>query len=372
MKRSAIALVAALTVALSAGSALAFHDGGVAYCAGCHTMHVSQDGRTGMHWTPGGNPYLLKFGNATDTCVRCHYWRGQMSNGQGYGPGGDFYWLTRSFSWTTSYGTTESSPANTHGHNVANKVFYIPVDPVLSSAPGGDFLSSNLGCTSCHDPHGNTNFRMLYDSTLGPVYGAGGRYSFAADAPVAVGTFGSTVVGGGGNETNTQHTVYKGGVSEWCANCHAGMHGDANDKFQHPTGVMLTSAIADNYNAYVSTENPDGGDPATSYMGLVPFEAVAIDLAAVNPANETGGPGASDRVMCLTCHRAHASPFADAGRWDFSATYLLTDSHPKAGDTGASAADIANRYYGYTFTANQRSLCNKCHAKDYGDRLPNP
>jgi hypothetical protein len=71
--------------------------------------------------------------------------------------------------------------------------------------------------------------------------------------------------------------------------------------------------------------------------------------------------------MCLSCHRAHASPFADAGRWDFTATFVATDSHPRAGDGGASALDIANRYYGYSFVSGQRSLCNKCHAKDADD-----
>ncbi len=359
--------VATLLIVVSAQSASAFHSGGVAACSGCHTMHVSQDGRVGMHWTPGGNPYLLKYGNATDTCVRCHYFRGEFSNGNGYGPGGDFYWLTRTFTWTTAWGTTESSSGASHGHNVANRVFGVTADPVLTHAPGGDFLSSSLGCTSCHDPHGNANFRMLYDSTLGPAYVGDARYAFTADAPLATGNAGTTLVGGGNNETDARHTVYKDGVDEWCANCHPAMHETGGSRFTHPTGVMLGSAIADNYNRYVSTDNPDGGQPTTSYAGLVPFEAVQIDLAAINAASATAGPGADDEVMCLTCHRAHASPFADAGRWDFTATYLARDSHPQTGDAGASAQDVANSYYGRSFGANQRSLCNKCHAKDYAD-----
>lgn len=360
-------LVATIFLVSTAASAFAFHDGGVAYCAGCHTMHVSQDGQPGPGWTPGGNPNLLKYGTATDTCLRCHATRGQFAGGQGYGPGGDFYWLTRTFTWTTPWGATESSSGASHGHNVVSQAYGVDADPVLATAPGGTFLGSRLGCTSCHDPHGNGNFRMLYGTDLGPSYGGGTRFGFTGDAPLARGTAGSAVIGGDGVETSARHTVYKSGISAWCANCHPALHADGGERFQHPTGAVLSSAIANIYNRYVSTDEPTGGTRATSYLGLVPFEAVNVDLDTVDPTNATTGPASSDRVMCLTCHRAHASPFADAGRWDFAATLLAADSHPRAGDLGATDQDIANRYYGVTFTAHQRSLCNKCHAKDYDD-----
>jgi hypothetical protein len=68
--------------------------------------------------------------------------------------------------------------------------------------------------------------------------------------------------------------------------------------------------------------------------------------------------------MCLSCHRAHASAFPDIGKWYFEDTLMLTDSHPKLTDTGATAADVANMYYGRVITAEQRSFCNKCHAQD--------
>ena len=68
--------------------------------------------------------------------------------------------------------------------------------------------------------------------------------------------------------------------------------------------------------------------------------------------------------MCLSCHRAHASAFQDIGRWDFTATFIVADSHPQDGDGGASAEDIENKYYGKVWTDKQRSLCNKCHIND--------
>ena len=101
-----------------------------------------------------------------------------------------------------------------------------------------------------------------------------------------------------------------------------------------------------------------------------------IDLGTVDTMDYTAGPTSNDQVMCLSCHRAHATPFADATRWDMAADFLVL-SHPAVAgadslgnpifDGGATQADIDNMYYGYTFTNDQRSLCNKCHVKDFGD-----
>ncbi|MFH1277981.1 MAG: hypothetical protein ABIK65_06360 [Candidatus Eisenbacteria bacterium] len=267
-----------------------------------------------------------------------------------------------------SAGHAEESAGETHGHNVIGPAYGLVQDGTLGASPGGDFLVQHLTCTSCHDPHGNESFRLLYGSALGPIYG-GGRYDFDDDAPFAAGNSRRTYVGGGGNETNGRHTVYKSGMAEWCANCHETFHSGNTTNFVHPTGEAVGGSVAEIYNLYVSTEDQTGGDPAVSYWGLVPFEDVDIDLATVDTENYTAGPTAADQVMCLSCHRAHASPFPDIGRWDFGATFMNDDSHPAPGDDGASLGDVANRYYGYSFTDNQRSVCNKCHVKDAFDAL---
>ncbi|MBK7703605.1 MAG: hypothetical protein IPI34_12330 [bacterium] len=355
-----------LALALSSGAALAFHDGGVAYCAGCHTMHNSQNGNLVDVNHPAGNAYLLNNGNASDTCLKCHAAYGQFAGGFGWGAGGDFYWVTKTFSWTTP--RAGSTQGYTHGHNIVSPAYGIVRDPVLAAAPGGDFDSQYLTCTSCHDPHGNENYRLLYgDEGTGPIYG-GARYDFDSPAPIALGNSRRTLGNSpsGVPETDLSHTVYKSGMSEWCANCHTDLHAGNTTDFVHPTGEDMGSLVAATYNAYISTDETSGGDPATSYRGLVPFEAVNVDLETIDPLNYTQGPTPQDQVMCLTCHRSHASPFADAGRWDFTSTHLIS-SHPQATDVGASADDVANKDYGYTLVTNQRSLCNKCHVKDFGD-----
>ncbi len=352
-----------LTLALSSSAVLAFHDGGVAECAGCHTMHNSQDGQAVTDNEAGYN-YLLVAGNSTDTCLSCHAGYGQFKDGLGYGPGGDFYWITRTYTWS-AHGHDAHSWGDSHGHNVISAAHGIAADATLTEAPGGDFLSQYLACTSCHDPHGNQNFRLLYGSAEGPKYN-GGRYPFTADAPIAKGNSRKTYVGGGGNETDSRHTVYKSGMSEWCANCHGDFLSDNTSNHVHPVGEDMGSTVASVYNAYISSDEIVGGAQATAYWGLVPFEAVNVDLDAIDSTNYTMGPDGNDQVMCLTCHRAHASAFPDAGRWDFTETFIA-DSHPVGTETGATPEDVANKYYEYTFVQNQRSLCNKCHIKDAFD-----
>src|SRR5512140_2430845 len=99
MRSILLGCLVGLALVAASGSAYAFHDEGVAYCQGCHTMHNSQDGAP-IDTTGGGHghDYLLKYGNGSDTCLRCHATYGQFDGGAGYGPGGDFYWVTKT--WT--------------------------------------------------------------------------------------------------------------------------------------------------------------------------------------------------------------------------------------------------------------------------------
>ncbi len=57
---------------------------------------------------------------------------------RGYGPGGDFYWLTKTYTWSGHGGTEESSGDN-HGHNVVSPAYGLTEDMTLTNAPGGDF-----------------------------------------------------------------------------------------------------------------------------------------------------------------------------------------------------------------------------------------
>jgi hypothetical protein len=427
----AMAISAAVMLA-AAGNASAFHSGGVANCAGCHTMHNSLQGAT-MTWNalPVGttNAYLLKGADASSTCLTCHH---STTNFSGYrvsspytsgagpsqrGPAGDFGWLTQSYSWLAGGGTTATSLGERHGHNIVASGFSYAADGTQLTAPGGTYDATKLGCISCHDPHGK--YRVLSDGTIesgapaqGKVYpytkGSGSyNNSEAPSATAAVGVY--RLLGGQGYAPKSYPTVpftadspaaiapstynrteavtqtrvaYGSGMSEWCKNCHNVMHSDTTGTglLRHPagSGAELGTTIAANYNMYTKSGNLTGED-TNSYWSLAPFETGHGNDAAGRAAmqglaridnSQLGGPTETSNVMCLSCHRAHASGWDSMLRWNGRTDYLVYSGSYTGSATyaqGRTDAETTAAYYGRaatTFATYQRSLCNKCHIKD--------
>jgi hypothetical protein len=339
-----------------------FHDGGVGTCGGCH-------GKKGGRW-------LLRGSDASSTCLICHVGEGSSDvepvasrNGTAMSPGGDFYWVTKLFSWAGG-----SSPGDSHGHNVVARDFGFRQDARLSRSPGGSYPSSDLGCNSCHDPHGKAdprapssrgpassggaargNYRLL--GGVGYDGGAAARgFSFKYPAPVA-----GKPPAGKHAESDSSHVDYGSGMSDWCRNCHDRIH-EAGTPFVHPAGAHLKNGMVDRYNRYVKSGNLSGSS-ATSYLALVPFERGTADTGRLD-FSSIRGPDSESRVMCLTCHRAHGSAFRAIGRWDFDAR-TIAQSHPGPSDLGVSGSDVFLSYYGRdmtsTFGTSQGRLCEKCH-----------
>jgi hypothetical protein len=332
-----------------ASPVLAFHDGGVADCAGCHTMHNSEDGALVDADSPNGNPWLLRDATPSDVCLSCHATRlGAVFAVDELNPAaergsGNFVFLLEDNINDGHGGATSPVLGDAGGHNIVAPGFGLGADGTLGMAPGGSFPAGSLGCSSCHDPHGNANFRLLYGA--GSVQD--GLYTFTNAAPVANGIGLS-----GAGESNTNHTAYIGGFSDWCGNCHGDFHSvDNPTKLIHPTGETLGGTIANTYNLYNGTDDQLGGAAATAYLAAVPFEDAA------NTTTSTAGPTAASLVACITCHRSHASSAIDMGRWDFQVAF----AHEDGAESGSY--QIPDPYA----SVNQRSLCNKCHNKDAGD-----
>jgi hypothetical protein len=125
------------------------------------------------------------------------------------------------------------------------------------------------------------------------------------------------------------------------------------------------------------------GVPASSYLSLVPFEEGlvynAANLAtlkshATTGDSQLGGPTGAATVMCLSCHRAHATGFMSMIRWQNESQFIIQDGIYPGSDNaqfsiarGHSSQETTVAYYYRNvtkFSGYQRSLCNKCHAKD--------
>ena len=386
-------LVAAAAIIFGgSGYALAFHAGGVADCEGCHSMHSS----------PMGASTLLIGTDPGSTCLDCHAgnWTATSKNyhifsndGSVQSPGGDFFWLTQDYSVNVGW-TTKQYHGYDNGHNIVATDFGLlaGADPDNTTAPGSsiNYPQSSLSCNSCHNPHGgggtdqigNTNaqlpisgsgsyggtpptdtrfgnYRLIYDQDDGDV--PPGLATYNIDAPVAVanGASGMQYI-----ETNDSHPAYKSGMSDFCGACHdlfLQSGGTANTK--HPVNHQLGPTIAQNYNYYQATGNYDAANSATAYLPLVAYE----DTSTANTPTNTAGPPSGAQVMCLTCHRAHATAFTYMGRWQFD-TELLAEGQVPTTAQVTVMADNTVPYYGRdiasVFGEYQRSLCNKCHVQD--------
>ena len=444
MRHLAKALIIAAVVAIGlGGQAFAFHDGGVAECGGCHSMHDA----VSTYAAGGDHGYLLRAVDQSSTCLNCHEVAGldvpssyhmstaavDLAAGTDVvaqrTPGGDFGWLRQDLSAPASYGNGYVIINNygyTRGHNIVAANNSYTADPVNTTAPGGTMVSANLGCQSCHNPHGTARI----DSTgavVEPVVGQtfppitdSGSYGSVPAAGEAVGIYrllghdgyqatGSTAAFPGApaavspstynrDETPAPTRVaYGHGTTDgfetwasWCGTCHPDMHTDtpgAPGGVVHPVEDTLGGEAA-NYNAYVKTGDLTGV-ATSSFTSLVPYSTTSTDIAtlaalATNSGTPADGPTGGDRLNCLTCHRAHASGWEYALRWNGEAEFLTlgppaapiypgvelsgTIGNQGQFNRGYTSAQMEAAYQGrpagQEFAGHQRVLCNKCHLKD--------
>ncbi len=357
--RLASRLLPLLAILFSAASASAFHEGGVASCKACHIMHESEDGAV-PSFGPTGEA-LLRGANGSEVCLNCHATDfGAVLGNDPLAPppergGGNFTFLLEDdiydgSGWGGGPGGGSSGPiVGAHaGHSVVAPGYGLYADPDRSVAPGGSYPSSELGCPSCHDPHGNQNYRMLYGQGQQTPDG----FVYTTDAPDAEG-----IALQGPAENVSYHTAYQRGWTRWCGNCHGAFHTTTAQAFQHPVEGPMGTTKQDNYNLFNGEDDPTGGNYATAYIPELPLQDTGRTI------DSTAGATATSEVSCMSCHRAHATSAPYSLRWDPNVIYLKDD-----GVVSGSYA-IPSPYP----TTSQRALCVKCHwdrARNHGYNRP--
>ncbi len=419
-------VTAALALVIAPVLARAFHDGGVGACEGCHAMHLKPTG-------DAISASLLLASDASSTCLTCH---GGSSPGgyqvlssivsavmppANYTPGGDFAWTRRSYGWLGPKGVPATSPGASHGHNVSAMDALLEPDYARPTAPGGTYPSDRLSCISCHDPHGRYRLDVTAAiRTEGAPIASSGSYGGAQLAvPTVSGAVGVyRLLGGVGyapkaagvvvpfsapppvalapqtynrsERTTEVRVAYGAGMSEWCRNCHGNLHTtsatNTTTTFNHPAGndARLNSGAALGvYNTYVRS-GVFTGVQATSFTSLVPFEEGTTDRVslaphAVSDGTQTGGPFTGrETVMCLSCHRAHATGWDHALRWNMTPSGYIVVEGSWPGTDAAGRARLDEFAQGRTraetqaamydrdaanYAAYQKMLCGKCHGE---------
>ena len=307
-------------------------------CADCHTMHNSQNGLD----VDADGPYRhLTIGD----CVGCH--TGINSTGgtsTGATPfvyhtseptydtdtlaGGNFYWVAQTGGDAKGHnvlglslqdvnipagtGPGQGAPGGpTTQHSCANSCHSTLAEEQTSI---GEFGSGCEGChlEVAHHKGGSATvyadaedgwFRFCAGHLTGAGMGVVGledddwQYTKGAtDHNEYLGNEGAHDVAAGFNILGNTMTAY-------CCGCHGNFHiqDDNGAWVRHPSDVVLPADVNKEYQFY------------TVYDPIAP---VARDTA---PTSVSGvvTPG-TDMVMCLSCHRAHGTPFDDILRWDYS------------------------------------------------------
>ncbi len=299
-------------------------------CDKCHTMHNSQNNAPMAKTDSGGNS-TTPFGHLTRaSCTGCH--AGLITDsgapnifGTTYGSGGN----------TTAGGTfaatiVDSAAGDYHKvHNVRDITWTKEEVELLNATPGAESggytepaganqltCAGTLGCHGDHTQAGSdAGIRGFHHG-----WKEGYRYLQFYDGAA------STAIKGKGSSnwelggaTATNHNVYyatsgindtaRDSISALCSLCHGDFHGDTDVHngstwIRHPTENLLSAATGWNMaSVTVDYENNPFG-----------FNGAEYTSASTTSAYTTNGA----RVTCVSCHRAHGTPYNDILRWDYA------------------------------------------------------
>ena len=253
------ALVAAILLLLAPRRAEPgdWHSGALLLCSDCHTAHNSSDG-TPMRYdgSEALTTRLLRGADQISLCLACH---------DGSQPGAPDVLAPVGYTANPAAGLFASRDGSTgFGHLLLGTPQQVPL--------GSQQMT--LTCASCHDSHGNGNYRNLRGRPGGGIDPA--LVVSVDQAKRPDGTNPAAVYDGA-------NLVYRSGMSAWCVDCHD----------QAPT-----AHTAHSNDKQISGSTIASFDAWSAVTGLrVPVE---------NPLDPTI-PSSDDRIECMTCHYGHGS-----------------------------------------------------------------
>ena len=304
--------------------------------------------------------------------------------------GGGFARMPDPYQWQTSTTIAYKAATSAHRMDTAGPLW----GAGNSVAEAG---SMTLDCTSCHDPHGTSNFRLLKAQVNGTTVGGYQADGLTPNAFVFSNEIGYPIPGvdpdnmvGGWlkheagaaqmaayrpNYTDTTGTVVlhqdnssSKSLSVWCSACHQqyNVRTSSYDYTPYEPG-----AAAPNVGNQLRHRHPVDivpGTNATDLTGTVrTLTELVVEDSAWVPLEHNVNPAAGfdqNWIGCLTCHRAHGSS-VDMTGW--AAAHLEQNSAgtwAPVRDGIAGVDPTKNDVPGSNLLrADNRGVCERCHNK---------
>lgn len=314
----------------SPGRAGTYHNSPLV-CSDCHVMHASYAGT--LYNAGAGFVNLLKATNTATLCLNCHASNGTDAAANTLAP------RVAGSTGSGTGGRVGTSPGTVSGDSLAGG--YFGPDAVFTNVSGGaDYTSVNghdlevtaegaappgadaadgfrvpagnqlLTCSTCHDQHGNANYRNLkYDpntnnaeiNSCTVVVTVGGAANYRGDSDVWRASSGAN--------------YYGQDVTSFCQDCHerfgpintyAGAAGQTGAGPYDNEGLVDNASGANSHHPIDSDLAATIGGNYTTYSGGDTVPLLRTSGAATPSGNS---------VFCLSCHRAHGSNRDSSLRW---------------------------------------------------------
>jgi len=292
--------------------------------------------------------------------------------------GGGFTKTTYNWNWASDDRWGDPTTASIAA-SVTTSKHSVDKESVLWGAGNGSDSPLYLKCTSCHDPHGTPNFRLLKQGVNGSSYvglvssveenfPASG---FATGTPGAIQkadyvpdyTAGGVIKGTGDNDNS---------LSGWCSGCHSDYDNSDQGSF-----------VAKDYGSYEATGARGSVDRHRHPVNMKPDAGDSILATAAMPVIDPQIPletvdGTAGRttsyVGCLTCHIAHGSAqqmtgwamshtVEDGGWYSVSPDGTMGVAPDKSDEPSTTAAGQAAGGTSTLLRADNRGVCERCHNK---------
>ncbi len=382
-------------------------------CAGCHRAHTSF---SDLSWKDAGgnNHSALLISDASsmqEFCNACHgdaapgaatnvvsgvfdsgplSSAGAATNSTFDGPlnGGGFV----SMPATNGVGFTASSSM----HDMEKGTLTDPMWGAGNTAPAG----TNLTCTSCHDPHGSSNYRILKDSVNGVRVGGYALdgvtpqpYVFSSEEGYPANGWLKHEAGASQmatyypNYTSAEYqfklaSTYSVGnrsISNWCSACHteydnspsAYNYGGYETVDATRVAGVLTPGAGVSVGSRVRHRHKVDTtiDAASTLKGFgstaVTSTVLPLEKRDGAPASERGDWKVNDYMGCLTCHRAHGTQVAMNGAavstLGNNASAVVTWYPVPSASAGPSG--VNPNFSSALLRADNRGVCERCHNK---------